>query len=99
MTMSVIDRIREARRAHESLRAQPPSAANVPGKAELFRDVKELLDGLESAPGPSAAEEVRRAIRLLRIDAEHHAGLNDAEGFRDAAEAWEQYDLLERAFA
>ena len=101
--MSLTDRIRAARQAHEALHAEPPHSANLPAKAKLYRDVKALLDELRAAAdGPGVAgdpADVRRAIQLLAVDAEHHAGLNDSEGFRNPAEAWGQYEALERAFA
>jgi|SRR5687767_8254645 hypothetical protein len=101
--MSVVDRIRAARRAHEALRAESPSAANLQSKADVYRRIKALFDELwaaaDRADVAGGATEMHRAIRLLTIDAEHHAGLSDSEGFRDTAEAWDQYDLLERAFA
>ena len=101
--MSVVVDIRAARRAHDSLRSCPPDAANLAHKADLYRVVKPVLDVLwTETDRPDAAlpaSEVRRAIRLLTVDAEYYAGLNDAEGFRDPSEAWGQYELLLRAFA
>ena len=98
----MVDRIRAARRAHEALRAQPPSVANLQSKAEVYRDMTTLFNELWAAADRSdvaEAAEVHRAIRLLTLDAEYHAGLNDSEGVRDVGEARKQYDLLERAFA
>jgi len=101
--VSLTDRIRAARQAHEALRAEPPHSANLPAKAKVYQDVKALLDELRAAAtGPGVAGDlvdIRRAIRLLALDAEYHAGLNDSEGFRNPAEAWGQYELLERVFA
>ena len=57
------------------------------------------MDGDRLARCGIAGFRVRRAIRLLTVDAEYYAGLNDAEGFRDPSEAWGQYELLLRAFA
>ena len=98
--MAVRDQIRAARQAHEVLRSSPPVRANLAEKAELYRTVKAVLDDVwadADRPGAAPAAEVRRAVRLLTVDAEYYAGLNDSEGFRDPAEAWEQYELLERA--
>jgi hypothetical protein len=98
--MSVITRIKEARRAHEALRFEPARSANLDEKAPLYRRVKAVLDELWSAAGLSGSVDVlRTAIRRLIVDAEYFAGLTDGEGFRDATEVWDQYELLERAFA
>jgi hypothetical protein len=101
--MSLREQIRTARQAHEELRSSPPARTNLDAKADRYRAVKSVLDQLwEAADRPGAAPlaaEVRRAIRLLTVDAEYYAGMNDAEGFRDAAEASGQYDWLERVFA
>jgi hypothetical protein len=101
--MSLLDDVRMARQAHEALRSSPPSSATLAQKAERYRAVKAVLDKLwEAAERPGApvpAADVRRSLRRLTVDAEYYAGLSDAEGFRDPAEAIAQYDLLERAFA
>lgn len=97
----MIDGIHRARRAHEVLRSERPTAANLPAKAEVYRGMKEVFDELWAAAGEGVVAdpvEVRRVIRLLTADAEYFAGLNDSEGFRDPTEAWSQYELLERAF-
>jgi hypothetical protein len=95
----MIDGIRRAQRAHEVLRSERPTAANLPAKAEGYQGMKELFDELWAAAGEAAHPvEVRRVIRLLTVDAEYFAGLSDSEGFRDPTEAWSQYELLERAF-
>jgi hypothetical protein len=97
--MSIITRIREARRAHESLRAVPARTANLDEKAPLYQRVKAVMDELWSAAPPDRSGNIlRTAIRRLTVDAEYFAGLTDGEGFRDPAEVWTQYDLLERAF-
>jgi len=100
--MGVLDQIRAARQAHEALRSSPPARTNLAEKADLYRGVKVVLDDLWRAadlPGANASvAEIRRAVRLLTIDSEYYAGLNDAEGFRDPAEVWGQYELLQRAF-
>jgi hypothetical protein len=101
--MGMFDRIRAARQAHQELRSSLPARANLAGKADHYRAVKAGLDQLwEAADQPGAAasaNDIRRAVRRLTADAEYYAGLSDAEGFRDPAEVWGQYDLLERAFA
>jgi hypothetical protein len=100
--MGLLDPIRVARQTHDALRSSLPSRTNLAEKADLYRTVKSVLDDLWKAtdrPGTAtSATEVRRAVRRLTVDAEYHAGLNNSEGFRDAAEASGQYDLLERAF-
>jgi hypothetical protein len=98
--MSVVDRIRRARRAHEVLRATPPLAANLPAKADLYREVRVVLDEVRAvADGArTRADQIRRAIDLLGVDAAFGAGRNDAEGFRDPADAFRAYDELELAF-
>jgi hypothetical protein len=100
--MGLLDQIRAARQAHKELRSTLPSRATLTRKADCYRAVKAGLDQLWEAadqPGGSySAEDVRRAIRQLTTDAEYYAGLSDAEGFRDPAEVWGEYDLLERAF-
>ena len=101
--MSLLDQIRAARQAHEELRASTPTGATLARKADPYRAVKAGLDQLWEAadqPGVEAfADDIRRAVRRLTADAEYYAGLSDAEGFRDPAEVWGEYDLLERAFA
>ena len=100
--MSLLEQIRAARHAHEELRSSPPSRANVDLKGHLCRGVKELLDlAWELAARPELATstaDIRRAVGRL-TDAEYFAGLGDAEGYGDPAEAWAAYGLLERAFA
>ncbi len=97
--MSLLDQIRAARQAHKELRSSPPARAMLLQKADQYRAVKMVLDQLwEKAEGLGApATDVRRAVRRLTADAEYFAGLSDAEGFRDPAELWGEYDLLERA--
>ena len=101
--MNVLDQILAAREAHEKLRASPPARATLGPMGEQYRLVKAVLDQLWEAadqPGVEAfADDIRRAVRRLTADAEYYAGLSDAEGFRDPAEVWGEYDLLERAFA
>ena len=94
----MIDRIRAARRAHQILREESPNAANITSKAAVYREVKDLLDELGVLEQGQVEPEVGRAIRLLALDAEYYAGLSDTEGFRDSADAWTQYELLERTF-
>jgi hypothetical protein len=99
--MGLLDQIRAARKAHKELQSSPPARATLAQKADQYRAVKMVFDQLwEKADGLGApATDVRRAVRRLTIDAEYFAGLSDAEGFRDPAELWAEYDLLERAVA
>ena len=98
--MSVVTRINEAKRDHEALRAEPAASGNLAEKALLCKRVKVLMDELWLAtPQASSGKALRSAIRRLTIDAEYFAGLTDGEGFRDPAELWVQYELLETAFA
>jgi hypothetical protein len=94
--MPRLDDLRAARRAHEALRAVPPSAENLAEKAALYRAVKAVLD---AAQEETDGGDLRRACLLLSIDAAFYAGFSDAEGFREARDAWAQYDELERAAA
>jgi hypothetical protein len=101
--MGLLEQLRSARRVHEELRLSPPPRATLGPKADHYRTVKAALDqAWEAAERPDTvvpAADVRRAVQRLTADAEFHAGLSDAEGFRDPAEAWAEYDLLERAVA
>ena len=101
--MGLLDQIRAARRAHEELRSSPPTRANLPQKGEHYRAVKAVLDQLwEAADRARAvvpADDIRRAVVRLTVDAEYFAGLSDEEGLRDPAEMMAEYDRLERAFA
>ena len=100
--MGILKRIVAAHQSHVTLRSSLPSRTNLAEKADLYRTIKAVLDELwEAAEGPGTSAsitDVRRAVRLLTVDAEYYAGLNDSEGTRDPAEAWGQYDLLKRAF-
>jgi hypothetical protein len=99
----MLDEIRAARQTHENLRASSPARATLGPKSKQYRLVKAVLDQVwEAADRPGAmapTADIRRAVARLTTDAEYHAGLSDAEGFRDPAEAMAQYDMLERAFA
>jgi hypothetical protein len=102
--MNLMRRIREAKQAHQALRAEPATARNLAEKATIFKPLKALLDELWVATQTLPAQDrsvkaLHTAIRHLIIDAEYFAGQNDAEGFRDPSEVWAQYALLERAFA
>lgn len=101
--MGLLDQIRAARQAHQELRSSPPSSTTLDEKAGRYRAVKAGLDRVWKAAEQSgvvaSAEDIRRAIRRLTADAEYYAGLSDGEGYRDPAEVWSEYDLLERAFA
>jgi hypothetical protein len=81
-----------AERAHRELRAEAPGTDNPAAKAELLR---EILPPLEAAA--RALPELQETTERLRADAEFFAGLSDAEGYRDAHEAWLAYEDLRTA--
>ncbi len=92
--MNASEDIGRARSAHEVLRAGAVEAGR---KGELYGQVKSVLDQAWAAAPDDA--DVGSAVRSLTVDAQYHAGLSDAEGFRDEADMRAQYDLLERRAA
>ena len=98
--MNIIESVDAARSAHQRLRARPGGASPDPQSSTAYASFKAALDQLWSAAERHRdTQEIRRALTRLTADAEFCAGLSDAEGFRDAAEVWQQYDYLEQAMA
>jgi hypothetical protein len=96
------EQLHVARQTHDELRRAAPGLRNDDSRVARCRMVTGVLDRLwEATDGVvsvSDASAVRRAIRRLKMDAEYHAGLSDAEGIRDPAEVAIDYATLERAF-
>ena len=94
--MNVTESIQMARKTHELLRSRVAGTPPDEQSAAAYRALKTALDELWAAAQPHPdMKQIRGAIGMLTIDAEYFAGLNDGEGFRDAAEAWQQYSYLE----
>ena len=86
-----------ARQSHELLRSR--GAGTSPDEqSSAYRALKNAFDELWVATQQRPdVKEIHRAIGRLITDAEYFAGLNDAEGFRDPAEVWQQYGYLAQA--
>src|SRR4051794_15353177 len=95
--MNLTECIQMTRKAHESLRSRTAGTLPDERSSSAYRRLKKGLDELWAAAQEHLdAQELRDAIAKLTIDAEYFAGLNDGEGFRDAAEVWQQYDYLDK---
>lgn len=97
-------RIRAARETHAKLRAVPPTSQTVIVKRPLYESLKSLLDELwvqtQQITDQRVAASLRSAIRGLTVDCEYFAGVQaEAEGYRNAADVSDQYDLLQHQFA
>ena len=94
--MNLTECIQLTRKAHESLRSRTAGTRPDEQSSAAYRALKAGLDELwAAAQRHPDAKEIRNAIGKLTIDAEYFAGLNEGEGFRDAAEVWQRYNYLE----
>jgi hypothetical protein len=85
--------IKGARRLHEQLvESHNLTAAE---KSVIARQIVSLLYTIES--GRNLPAHLRQCLIRLRIDADHRAGLTDAEGIRSPSEVWDHYERLEAA--
>lgn len=88
-----LELIREARRLHEQL--VETSSLTAIDKSRIARRIVALLFNVEE--GRNLSAHVRQCLVHLRTDADHRAGLSDAEGIRRVSEIWDQYERLEAA--
>jgi hypothetical protein len=94
--MSLTDCIQATRQAHELLRRRAAGTRPDEQCSAAYRTVKSGLDELWTAAQQHLAmQQLQAAIEKLTVDAQYFAGLSDSEGFRDAAEVWQQYAYLE----
>ena len=93
--MHITECVETARKAHQSLRSRTPGARPDEQSAAAYKAFKTAVNQLwivtQQYPD---AQQIRSSIWKLTIDAEFFAGLNDSEGFRHAAEVWQQYTYL-----
>ena len=93
--MNTTEYVHAARNAHQRLRSRPGGASSDP---QAYSSCKAALDQLwAAAERHRDAREIRRTLTRLTADAEFFAGRNDAEGFCNPVEVWQQYDYIERA--
>jgi hypothetical protein len=92
---SARDSIQTARRLHERL-IEDLGAAPAE-KAKLARDIASLLFTIEG--GRNLPVHLRHSLSRLRADADHRAGLSDADGLRSPSEVWDHYERLQSAAA
>jgi hypothetical protein len=98
MIMKSAECIQTARKAHEALRSRAAGARPNEESSTAYRALKAALDELwTDAERHTEAEQIRRVIGQLTIDAEYFAGMNEGEGFHDATEVWRQYNYLKGA--
>ena len=96
--MNVNECIEMARKAHERLRARTAGIRPDERSSAVYNSLKSALDEIWAAAEQRPdMKQIRSAIEKLTSDAEFFAGLNDSEGFRDAAEVWQQYAYLKHA--
>ena len=88
--------ISEARRLHERLVGeQLDEQLSGDQRAQLAREISRLL--FEAERAGALPNSCRLLFLRLRTDAEHIAGLHEAEGIRSRPEVWEHYDELLRS--
>ena len=87
--------IEKARTLHERLIEELNLAPA--DKAKIAREIAGLLFTMEA--GWNLPTHVRHALTRLRMDADHRAGLSDAEGLRSPSEVWDHYERLQAAAA
>jgi hypothetical protein len=96
--MKVTEFVETARKAHETLRARVAGTRPDDRSSAAYKTLKSALDRLLAAVQQRPdVKQIRNAIGKLTTDAEFFAGRNDDEGFRDAADVWQQYDNLKQA--
>ena len=86
--------IEKARGLHERL-IEELNLAHA-DKAKIAREIAGLLFTMEAGNLPV---HLRQALTRLRMDADHRAGLSDAEGLRSPSDVWEHYERLQAAAA
>ena len=101
--MEVVEVIHDAAGLHTQLHRL--AANNPAGTAlrDLFQQLREKLNGIrreasERSFPNEAVQELDKKVQNLLVDAEFHAGLGDAEGYRYQREALDQYDWIRDQF-
>jgi hypothetical protein len=88
-----LESIKEARKLHEQLvEAHTLSALE---KRKLGAKIAALLTAIED--GRNVPVHLHHCLNRLRVDADHRAGISDAEGIRSPSEVWDHYERLEAA--
>lgn len=88
-----LESIKQARKLHEQLvEAQTLSALD---KRRIGRQIVALFSAIEE--GRNLPPHLRQCLNRLRLDADHRAGITDAEGIRSPSEVWDHYERLEAA--
>jgi hypothetical protein len=90
-----MESIEKARRLHERLVEDAELTAS--DKVKVAREIAGLLWTIET--GRNLPKHVRHSFARLLADADHRAGLSNAEGLRSPSEVWDHYERLEVAAA
>lgn len=98
--MKITEYIDTARSAHVTLRLQTEGNRPDENSSVAYKTFKTAVDQLwTETSGHPNSQPIRTSLSRLTVDAEFFAGLNDSEGFYDAAEVWREYEYLKQTIA